>query len=128
MYLLYLSNQSTRGTMKRGPSWFAAILIACSLTLTLKVNAQTIGNEYYVSPSGSSSGNGSISAPWDLRTALNAPATVKPGDTIWLRGGSYSLGYTQSTIVRLRGAVDKPITLRGFSGERAIIDGTLHNE
>ena len=45
---------------------------------------------YYAAPNGSSSGDGSISRPWDLRTALNQPSSLRPGDTILLRGGTYS--------------------------------------
>ncbi len=45
--------------------------------------------DYYVAPNGSPSGNGSINNPWDLQTALDQPAAVQPGDTIWLRGGTY---------------------------------------
>ncbi|MEK7061424.1 MAG: hypothetical protein AAB954_02070, partial [Patescibacteria group bacterium] len=52
--------------------------------------ADTISAQYYVSPTGSASGNGSLENPWDLQTALNHPAVVHPGDTIWLRGGTYT--------------------------------------
>jgi hypothetical protein len=114
--------------MTRSFTWLACaalIIIAAALP---NASAQSSGQQYYVSPSGSNTGNGSISNPWDLRTALNSPAAVQPGDTIWLRGGKYNLGYNQSTIVRLRGSVDKPVVVRGYGEERATIDGTLHNE
>lgn len=75
--------------------------------------------EFYVSPTGSSSGNGSISSPWDLQTALNHPAAVRPGDTIWLRGGTYN-GHFDS---RLNGTSSAPITVRRYANERAVLDG-----
>ena len=50
--------------------------------------------DFYVSPSGSSGGNGSITSPWDLTTAFAGPSTVKPGDTVWLRAGTYHTGGT----------------------------------
>jgi hypothetical protein len=75
---------------------------------------------YYVSPTGSSAGDGSIGQPWNLATALaGAGGRVLPGDTIWLRGGTYRGGYRST----LRGAAGLPIVVRQFPGERAIIDG-----
>lgn len=75
--------------------------------------------QYYVSPQGLPTNNGSISSPWNLQTALNHPAAVRPGDTIWLRGGTYS----GSFISYLRGTTSAPIIVRQYAGERAIIDG-----
>ena len=75
--------------------------------------------QFFVSPTGASGGNGSKSTPWDLRTALSQPANVQPGDTIWLRGGTYSGIFTSS----LTGTASAPIIVRQFPGERAIIDG-----
>src|ERR1700736_1218232 len=43
----------------------------------------------YVAENGTPGGDGTISRPWDLQTALNHPAAVQPGDTIWVRGGTY---------------------------------------
>lgn len=74
---------------------------------------------FYVSPSGSASGDGSMSAPWDFQTALNHPAAVQPGDTIWLRGGTYAGMYVSD----LTGTADKPIIVRQYPGERSTIDG-----
>lgn len=74
---------------------------------------------FYVSPSGSPSGDGSMSAPWDLQTALDHPEAVHPGDTIWLRGGTYAGRYASS----LTGTAEKPIIVRQYPGERATIDG-----
>jgi len=76
---------------------------------------------YYVAPTGSASGSGSASQPWDLATALNQPAAVQPGDTIWLRGGTYS-GNFQSYLTGIAAA---PIVLRQYPGEHATIAGTL---
>jgi hypothetical protein len=75
--------------------------------------------DFYVSPTGSSSGNGSIGNPWDLQTALNQPSSVHPGDTIWLRGGTYHGSFTSN----LNGSAASPIVVRQYTGERAAIDG-----
>ena len=76
---------------------------------------------YYVAPGGSSGGDGSAGAPWDLATALAHPAAVQPGDTIWLRGGTYSGSFTSA----LAGTMGAPIIVRQYPGERATIDGNL---
>lgn len=76
------------------------------------------GSQYYVSPTGSPSGDGSQSRPWNLATALAQPAKVKPGDTIWLRGGTYyGVFYSDLT-----GSTSAPIIVRQFPGERATLD------
>ena len=87
----------------------------------------TSGNSWYVTTSGSSSGNGSMSSPWDIQTALSGPASVKPGDTIWIRGGRYGGGASSSVISsRLVGTATAPIIVRAWPGERATIDAWLH--
>jgi hypothetical protein len=71
-----------------------------------------------------SSGDGSRERPWDLATALAHPAAVRPGDTLWLRGGTYRGGFTS----RLKGAAGAPITVRQIPGERATIDCREENK
>jgi hypothetical protein len=77
------------------------------------------GQSYYVSPSGSLDGDGSAENPWDLQTAFNQPSAVHPGDTIWLRGGTYRGIYTS----QLTGTAAAPIIVRQYPGDRATIDG-----
>lgn len=79
-------------------------------------------NEFYVAPYGSPNGDGSLDNPWDLQTALNHPAAVKPGDTIWLRGGRYVTGRIDSFLV---GTEENPIIVRQYPGERATVDGGI---
>jgi len=74
---------------------------------------------YYAATNGSPAGDGSIGNPWDLQTALNQPSAVQPGDTILVRGGTYVGNFTSS----LAGTSALPIVVRGFPGERAILDG-----
>lgn len=75
--------------------------------------------QFYVSPYGTPFGDGSQANPWDLRTALAQPAVVKPGATLWLRGGFYYGAFTSS----LTGTQAAPVTVRAYPGERAVIDG-----
>ena len=73
---------------------------------------------FFISPTGSSNGDGSANSPWDLRTALSHPSAVDPGDTIWLRGGTYRGGFVST----LTGTADNPITVRAYPGEHVVID------
>jgi hypothetical protein len=89
------------------------------LCLALFPSAETaIATEHFVSPTGRSNGAGTLTSPWNLETALSHPKKVKPGDTIWLRGGRYPGSFTS----KLSGQPDAPITVRQYPNERAIID------
>ncbi len=103
----------TPGGGSRGIAWIPATLVLCLLA------APAVGSDFYVSPTGSPSGSGSVSSPWDLQTALAQPAAVHPGDTLWLRGGTYVGTFTN----RLTGTSVAPITVRPYPGERATLDG-----
>jgi hypothetical protein len=75
---------------------------------------------YYVSPAGTSGGDGSKSRPWNFATALSGAAgKVQPGDTVWMLGGTYR-GTFVSTV---SGTSGKPVVIRQYPGERALIDG-----
>jgi hypothetical protein len=80
------------------------------------------GYGYYAAPGGSATGAGTIGDPWTLAVALAGgyPSnTVQPGDTIWLRGGTYSGTFTST----LDGSAGNLITIRSYTGEWAVIDG-----
>ena len=76
---------------------------------------------FYVSPSGSPSGDGSFANPWDLTTALGGPPAVTPGSTIWLRGGTYADGSFGGYWSDLRGTPEAPIVVRQYPGEHATL-------
>src|SRR5882762_11463571 len=77
---------------------------------------------YYVTPSGSAGGSGSATSPWDLATGLaGGGGRVQPGDTIWLRGGTYRGQF----INYLNGTAASLIVVRQYPGERATVDGNL---
>ena len=92
-----------------------------STALTVQAPPPATHTGYYVTPTGTASGNGSASQPWDLATAL-ASAAVHPGDTVWLRGGTYRGQFSS----RLTGTPTNPIVVRQYPGERATIDGVLY--
>jgi hypothetical protein len=76
---------------------------------------------WHVTPNGSSGNAGTVTAPWSLSYALSgAEGRIQPGDTVWLRGGSYNnYGYTST----LTGTVSAPIIVRQYPGERATLSG-----
>lgn len=87
-----------------------------------KILAGHSGNQFFAATGGSATGAGTISDPWTLTVGLSGgfPSnTVQPGDTVFIRAGTYSGTYTIST----GGTASKPITYRAYPGERATIDG-----
>jgi len=109
-------------------SLVAAACLACALVGTDEASGQAKpefvvqGAQYFVSPDGRPSGQGTETSPWDFQTALNQPAAVKPGDVIWLRAGIYGTGRTQFTS-KLAGTAAAPIIVRQWPGERATVNG-----
>jgi len=75
---------------------------------------------HYTAPGGTSTGDGTFGRPWDLATALaGAQGAVQPGDTVWVRGGTYPGTFTSA----LTGTSAAPIIVRQYPGERAVLDG-----
>lgn len=93
----------------------AALFGGLSLLSSVQVLAATL----YVSPSGSSSGTGTISAPFNSIQAGIDAATA--GSTIYLRGGTYSP--TTNIQIKKSGAAGQPYVLSAYSGEKVVIDG-----
>jgi len=115
------------GTYSGTVTIFAPGATPSSLTISVSLIVTTGtagggGAQHYVRPNGSAQGDGSINNPWDIQTALNQPAAVKPGDTIWLRNGTYGNGGTIFTS-NLNGTSTQPIVLRQYPGERATVNG-----
>ena len=100
----------TRGSVL--PAWLVA-------TVVLAVAVPVAAADLYVSPTGVSTNDGSKDRPLDLATALSLASPARPGDTIWLRGGTYVGIYTS----RIQGTQAAPITVRQYAGERATLDG-----
>ncbi|MDX2041233.1 MAG: hypothetical protein SF097_08290 [Acidobacteriota bacterium] len=89
----------------------------------------------FVAPNGSSRNPGSLQSPIDLATALAGNSPARPGDTIWLRGGVYSvpgapLSGTENCAYAcfLNGTSVLPITIRAYPGERVTIHGGIRVE
>ena len=80
----------------------------------------TFGANLYVAPTGSATGDGSAAQPLSLAAALTN-GVARPGDMVWLRGGTYRGAFLST----LKGQSGLPITVRQYPGERATIDGSL---
>ncbi len=98
--------------------WKTARGVALGAVLALLV-VEADGADFFVAPNPGSGGNGSTERPWRLAFALSHPPEVKPGDTIWLRGGVYS----GSFVSFLAGTPANPVVVRAYPGERVTLDG-----
>ncbi len=68
---------------------------------------------------GADANDGSLAKPW--KTLAHATPKLVPGDTLYLRGGTYY----ERMKCGVSGTATKPITIRAFPGELPIIDGGL---
>src|SRR5262245_11692533 len=80
----------------------------------------TQGPAYFVDAvKGNDRQEGTEQKPW--KTVGHAVKRLKPGDTLVLRGGTYY----ESVTVAVVGTAEKPITIRAYPGEPAILDAGL---
>ena len=82
--------------------------------------ASSFAGNWYVSTKGLSTNTGSFTSPWTLSYALSRPSSVVlPGDTIWVRGGTYKGPF----ISNITGTVAAPVVVRNYLNEKAILFG-----
>jgi hypothetical protein len=101
------------------------LIIICVCTLALffvginSVNTVSADSPttYYVATTGSDENPGTFEKPF--LTIGKAATVVVPGDTVYIRGGTY---YEQVTLTT-SGSQNKPITWEGYGNETVIIDG-----
>lgn len=81
-----------------------------------------VSAEFYLSPKGDDSAEGSMENPWKTFRFATRPGRISPGDTLFLRGGTYF----EKGIIRIgvSGTAEKPITIRNFENETPVIDGS----
>lgn len=99
------------------PKLFVSILVSCFSFLISASPA--LATTYYVSPTGSDSNPGTESQP--LASISKAALKTKPGDTVYVRSGTY----TQTVRIETKnsGTADSPIRLMAYPGETPVIDG-----
>ncbi len=93
------------------------IILGLSIFLNL-LSAKTM----YVSPFGLNTNTGSISQPF--KTIHKAIDLIRPGDTIFVRGGTYLLDSTIRVKAAKTGTASARIYLWAYPGERVIFDGS----
>src|SRR2546421_8978 len=96
--------------------------LALALAALLAAAAVAGGAEWYAAPSGTAKAKGTRAAPLEIEAALCNPQ-AKPGDTVYLLGGTYRRRPAEQFTIRLIGKEGQPIQIRPVPGERAIIDG-----
>jgi hypothetical protein len=115
-----------------GPVVLAAALAACGPESEIteptqpadataapdSATASATNAAYYVTPAGRSSGDGSMSRPWDLKSVLAGGHRLAAGTTVWVRAGTYRTGEVNASV--------SGVVLRAYPGERAAIDGNLY--
>jgi len=82
-------------------------------------------SQIYVSPTGLASNDGTISSP---KTLQNAITTVSPGQTIYMRGGIYSIASTILIARANSGTAGNLKRIEAYSGEIPIIDFSAQAE
>ncbi|MEC5386560.1 pectate lyase PelN [Uliginosibacterium sp. H3] len=101
----------------------ACAMLGCPLAAT--------ASTYYVSPSGSDTAAGTLAAPW--KSVTRAQTTAVAGDTVYIRGGTYSIKAGVNTcasqtdtvnaiLLDKSGSTSKPITYAAYSGETPVFD------
>lgn len=90
-----------------------------TVTLSFRTAATSASpRALYVSPSGSNANDGlSPESAW--QTVSHAADKVRPGDTVWIGGGTYH----EPVRIRVTGEPDAPITFRSMPGEKVVFDG-----
>lgn len=94
------------------------------VTFSYQLKAQTSQtteadkNLYYVATTGNDSNPGTKEEPW--ATIQKAAKTLKPGDTVYIRGGTYSI--VEQIFPKNSGRENHWITYAGYPGEKVIID------
>lgn len=85
---------------------------------------------WYISPTASQNGIGTLDNPWNLSQIngnLNVNNIVQPGDSLLLRGGLYEFtgDPVKGLFPYLRGTEENPIILAPYPGEHVIFDGSV---
>ncbi len=76
------------------------------------------GRVLYLSPNGSDGGSGAASSPW--RSLEAAQSKLRPGDTLYVRGGTYGGEFMYWTKA---GTASAPIWVKAYPGETPVFDG-----
>ncbi len=93
------------------------LVLAVGLTHAQAPPGTASNTIYYVAPNGNDANPGTLTQPW--RTIQHAADSVGPGDTVYVRGGTYAEMVTFST----SGTAAAPLTFAAYSGETPVVSG-----
>jgi Right handed beta helix region len=79
------------------------------------------GVTYYLSPAGSDGGTGTLQSPW--RTIAHASQLLHAGDSLLVRGGTYTGQGGNNWAASAYGTSSAPIRLAAYPGEAPVFDG-----
>ena len=101
-----------------------------STVIAMALLSSALAADFYVAPDGSDAAAGTLAAPF--ATVQRAQEAVAPGDTVYLRGGTYLVNEGQIakrerifacvTLLDKSGTPGKRITYRAYPGERPVFD------
>jgi len=94
-------------------------LVRMLLAIAAGWAAAALCREVYVAPAGAPGGDGSLARPFDLKTALTSEAAARPGDTVWLQGGTYTGPFVKPD--KPAGTENEPIIYRAVPGQRVTL-------
>ncbi len=96
---------------------FIRILIGHVLILALSSSLVQAATAYYVATNGNDQNPGTFAKPWRRIQHAASSRAVKPGDTVFIRGGTYH----EAISLQISGAPGKPITFRNYQNETPVI-------
>lgn len=79
-----------------------------------------IAADFYIAPGGSNSNSGAIGSPWG--TFDYAIDNINPGDTLFVRGGTYSLNSRIRIQSNDGGTSTNPVNIWSYPGETPVLD------
>lgn len=88
------------------------------LLLFLAINFSLYGTTYYVSPYGSDYNNGDLNNPF--ATLNKAWTVIRPGDVVYLRGGTYYFT-NQQVLKGVNGTAGNLISVWAYPGEKPVL-------
>lgn len=102
----------------------SVLLLVAALTVPLAAPppVAAAGSERYLSPQGSDSAPGTLSAPW--RTFEHALEQLVAGDTLYVRGGTYQ-ELAMMTRPYSPGRPDARVTVTAYPGEQPLLRGRI---
>jgi hypothetical protein len=107
------------------------VLLISVVTVSLGGVPAAAAAAYYVAPNGNDSAAGTQAAPW--QSIARAQTAAQPGDTVYLRGGTYAYTRANSTCgsrtarvdaitLNKSGTAGSPIRYWAYPGERPVFD------